>query len=153
MENTVLGLVGNSCLILKRHWKRLKKKLSRDDYPVLTDEDTWFYMSTAVPLSVIFHLWACAYRQRVSSMGCNSVLKSLVRHAYIPIIVSAPGTRQQRANRMTLKYLSPASLWRIKFGVRGNLQQSSTTLCGRVCACIHKTQYTHKHAPIMYVLL
>lgn len=101
-------------------------------------------MSTAVFLSVIFHLLACAYRQRASSRRCHSVLKSLVRHAYIPIIVSAPGTRQQRANRMTLKYLSPASLRRIKFGVRGNSQLSSFTLCGRIRACVHKT-HTHTH--------
>lgn len=108
-------------------------------------------MSTAVPLSVIFHLLACAYRQRASSRRCHSVLKSLVRHAYIPIIVSAPGTRQQRANRMTLKYLSPASLRRIKFGVRGNSQPSSFTLCGRVRACEQKT-HTHISPTHTYTL-
>lgn len=105
-----------------------------------------FYMSTAVSLSVIFHLLACAYRQRGSSRRCNSVLKPLVRHAYIPIIVSAPGTRQQRANRMTLKYLSPASLRRIKFGVRGNSQLSSSTLCGSMHGHTHPRTNTHTHS-------
>lgn len=98
-------------------------------------------------LSVIFHLLACAYRQRVSSRRCNSVLKPLVRHAYIPIIVSTPGTTQQSANRMTLKYLSPASVRRIKFGVRGNLQLSSSTLCVEACMPLHThaTIQIHTH--------
>lgn len=109
------------------------------------DRGTWFYLSTAASLSVIFHLLACAYRQTVSSRRCNSVLKPLVRHAYIPIIVSAPGTRQQRANRMTLKYLSPTSLRRIKFGVGGNSQLSRSTLCGCMHACTHAHQHTHTH--------
>lgn len=101
------------------------------------------YLSTAASSSVIFHLLACAYRQTVSSRQCNSVLKPLVRHAYIPIIVSTPGTRQQRANRMTLKYLSPTSLRRIKFGVRGNLQLSRSTLCGSMHAQTHPHPNTH----------
>lgn len=108
-----------------------------------TDEDTRSYMSTADRLPAIFHLLACAYRQRNREQQAESkfVLKPLVRHAYIPIIVSAPGTRQQTANRMTLKYLSPASLWRIKFGVRGNLQLSSSTLCGNM----YSHEHTHTH--------
>ncbi len=108
-------------------------------------------MSTAASLSVIFYLLACAYRHRVSSRGCNSVLKPLVRHEYILIIVSAPGTRQQRANRMTLKYLSPTSLRRIKFGVRGNSQLSRSTLCGSMHAHTHPRTNTKSPPLVGYV--
>lgn len=110
-----------------------------------SDEDTCVHC----PLSLTLHLLACAYRQSVSSRRCNFALKPLVTHAYIPIIVSAPGTRQQRANRMTLKYLSPASLRRIKFGV-GVTRSYPAPLCGETCMLVntwvtHTPTHLHTH--------
>ena len=119
---------------------RLTVCLARPDRLQIEAQEPLVHCSS---LSLIFHLLACTFRQTVSSRRCKSALKPLVRHAYIPIIVSPPGTRQQRANRMTLKYLSPTSLRRIKFGVGGNALLSRSTVCGGMCA--HSHTHTHTH--------